>query len=88
MNIDSFNIQIASICTKEKLVAEVWYKDELWIEISQDMGDLIIECYPSKKGHWTFPLEDALKILELAKYKLTNHEFPKIWSDMLESTEE
>jgi len=35
-------ITIASVPDREKLVAELWYNQELWGEISQETGELIL----------------------------------------------
>jgi hypothetical protein len=42
-----------------------------WVQISQEEEDLIVQFYshPTEK-YWTFPFEEAVKILEQAKNKL------------------
>ena len=69
---NKFEILIASLPDKEEVVAEVYYNNMYWVEISQEPGveQPIIQFYPpSDKECWEFPLEDALKALELAKKK-------------------
>lgn len=36
-----FEIEIASIPTRKNLVAEIFFKDEQWVEISQEKGSLL-----------------------------------------------
>jgi hypothetical protein len=38
-------VTIASVPDREKLVAELWYNQELYGKISQDTGELILEIY-------------------------------------------
>ncbi len=57
MNSNKFNITIASLPNREKVVAEICYNNELWIEISQETDELNIQCYPSQKNlTGNFPL--------------------------------
>ena len=44
-----FNITIASLPNRERVVAEICYNNELWIEISQETDELSIQCYPPQK---------------------------------------
>lgn len=69
---ENFRITISSLPDREELVAEIFYDHDQWVEISQEPGveQPIIQFYPpSNKECWEFPLEDALKALELAKNK-------------------
>lgn len=63
-----FDLQITSVPDKGKLVAELWYDDELFAEISNET-ELNIEIYSSKKK-LNYSLLDFLSILEVAKNKL------------------
>ena len=66
-----FEILIASLPHRERLVAEIYYNNMYWVQISQEEEELIVQFYshPSEK-YWTFPFEEALKMLEQAKNKL------------------
>jgi hypothetical protein len=66
-----FEILIASLPHRERLVAEIYYDNMYWVQISQEEEELVIQfCpHPSEKC-WTFPYETALQILEKAKNKL------------------
>ncbi len=66
-------ITIASLPDRENLVAELWYDNVLWCEISQEESEPILEIYPHPTGKpWTFPFEEALACLQQAKRKLIN----------------
>jgi hypothetical protein len=64
-------ITIASVPDREKLVAELWYDQELWGEISQDTGELILEIYPSTTHHFRqLKCEELITAVQQAKDKL------------------
>ncbi len=66
-----FRITIASLPDRERPVAEILYEGVQWAEISQEMGELIIQFYAHpKQKYWEFPVDDVLKTLEQAKNKL------------------
>lgn len=72
MEIGKFRILIASVPNRERLVAEIYYDNQYWVEISQENDEeLIMQFYshPTAK-YWTFPFEEALKVLEQARNKL------------------
>jgi hypothetical protein len=66
-----FEILIASLPHRERLVAEIYYDNMYWAQISQEEEVLIVQFYshPTKK-YWEFPFEEAVKILEQAKNEL------------------
>jgi hypothetical protein len=73
MNRSKFEIEIASIPSREKLVAEIFYNKIQWVEISQETSELLIKFYgPLNEDCWEFPLEEAIQALEQAKMKLLN----------------
>ena len=43
-------VQIASVPDRDNLVAELWYGDEQWGEISQETENLRLEIYPRASG--------------------------------------
>ncbi len=64
-------ITIASLPDREKLVAELWYNQELWGEISQDTGELILEIYPNSSHHFhQLKCEELIMAVQQAKDKL------------------
>lgn len=67
----NFEIVIASLPDREKVVAEIYCDNIQWAEISQETGDLIVQFYthPLKK-YWEFSLEKAIEVLEKSKKKL------------------
>ncbi|MBI1925324.1 hypothetical protein HYR99_13865 [Candidatus Poribacteria bacterium] len=66
-------ITIGSISDRENLVAELWYDNVLWCEISQEEADLTLEIYPHPTGKpWTFLFEEAFAFLHQAKRKLVS----------------
>jgi hypothetical protein len=66
-----FEILIASLPHRERLVAEIYYDNMYWAQISQEEEELIVQFYshPTEK-YWVFSFEEAVKILEQAKNKL------------------
>ena len=68
-----FEILIASLPHRERLVAEIYYNNVYWVQISQEKEELVIQFYPHPdEKYWEFSLDEALKILEQAKSKLLN----------------
>lgn len=66
-----FRITIASLPDREEVVAEVFYDNVQWAEISQESDELLIQFYPHpRKEYWEFPAEEALQALQQAKDKL------------------
>jgi hypothetical protein len=68
-----FDIKIASVPYRERLVVEIYYDKNHWAEISQEEegGEVIIQFYPHPhEEYWEFPLDKALRILEEAKSEL------------------
>ena len=64
-------ICISSPPDREKLVAEMFFGDEQWAELSQDGGILSVEFYPKRAGgFWRLELEDVLSVLREAKARL------------------
>lgn len=68
---NKFEIIIASLPHRERLVAEIYYNNMYWVQISQEKEDLVIQFYPHPtEKFWEFSCEQALQILEQAKNKL------------------
>lgn len=68
---DKFEIVIASLPERERLVAEIFYEDVQWVEISQETEELTIQfCSHPRKEYWEFPFEEALEILKQARDEL------------------
>lgn len=67
----NFEIEIASIPTRRNLVAEIYYENEQWVEISNENLELKILFYASNKNEfWEFNFQEAVEILLKAKTKL------------------
>jgi hypothetical protein len=71
---EKFDITIASLPDREHLVAEIFYEEAQWAEISEETeNDIIIQFYsPPSQEYWEFPLNDAIKIIEISKKELIN----------------
>ncbi len=68
---DKHRICISSPPDREKLVAEIFFRDVQWVEINQEHEALEIEFYPRPDGEpWRIDYEDALKALDEAKRRL------------------
>ena len=68
---NKFEIIIASLPNKERLVAEIYYDNMYWVQISQETDELVIQFYPHpRQTYWEFSLDEALEILNRAKSKL------------------
>jgi hypothetical protein len=66
-----FEIIIASLPHRERLVAEIYYDNMNWVQISQEEGELVLHFYPHPlQKCWEFSYDKALEILEDAKKKL------------------
>jgi len=71
--LNNFRITVVSLPDRENLVAEVFYDNEQWVEISQETDDLMIRFYEPPQGdHWIFSYREATAALETAKNKLLN----------------
>ena len=68
-----FSIEITSVPDRHKLVAEVWFKDDLVAEINQEESQLQIEIYHIDSGSNMFFLEEFLNILVEAKERLSSN---------------
>jgi len=64
-------IIIASLPDREKLVAELWYENKQWGELSQEQDIIKLELYsnPGDK-YWIFEFDEVLEALKQAKRKL------------------
>lgn len=66
-----FEIIIASLPHRERLVAEVYYNNMYWAQISQEQLELVVNFYSHPtEAYWEFSLEEAMQVLEQAKNKL------------------
>jgi len=72
MILGDFYIVVASLPDRDQVVAEIYYKNNQWVEINQELSDeMIIQFYSHpKQEYWEFPLEEALEALQQAKQKL------------------
>lgn len=64
-------ITLASLPDCEQLVAELWYNNELWGELSQETGELELAIYPKPDGHpWQLRTDEVIQALQEAREKL------------------
>ena len=68
----SFSIEIASVPDRESWVAEIWWDDKLFAEISRQRdGTPLLEIYPRDgSGLWNFVLKAFAIALAEAQSKL------------------
>ena len=70
---EKFEIIIASLPDRERVVAEIFYGNVQWVEISQETEELIIQFYPHpRQEYWEFSFNEAFEALEKAKKSLLN----------------
>ena len=70
-NMNGFEITIASLPDRERVVAEIYYDNFQWVEISQETNELLIQFYSHpKQDHWEFQLDEAVTVLQEAKKAL------------------
>ena len=66
-----FDISLGSVPHRERLVADIFYNNKHFAEISHDNDEIIIEFYSNRdKGYWEFSFDEALQVLEKARLKL------------------
>ena len=66
-----FQIIIASLPDRERVVAEIYYNNMHWAEISQEGKEPLIQFYPHPhEKWWEFSYAEAIQVLEQAKNKL------------------
>lgn len=72
LRLEEFEILIASSQERERVVAEIFYENVQWEEISQETEDeLIVQFYPhTNQEYWEFELEEAIQAPEKARNKL------------------
>ena len=74
---DSYEIIIASVPDREKLVAEIWANNQMIAEISQEQEELEVEIYCNQRKQPVKLNYDAfLEILSEAKVKLLGQGIP------------
>ena len=68
---NKFEIMIATLPHREHPVAEIYYNNMYWVQISQEEDEPVIQFYshPTEKC-WEFRLEEGLEAIEKAKRKL------------------
>jgi len=66
-----YRICLSSPPDREKLVAEIFFRDVQWVEINQEHGALEVEFYPRPDGEpWRIECETVFTALKEAKEKL------------------
>lgn len=75
---NEFEFIIASPFDRERLVCEIYYKNEIIAEISQETEELILELYPHPTEKcWKIPYVQFQKALVHAKNHLLNGKISK-----------
>ncbi len=71
MEMQNFKTVIAISNSMEYLNCEIYYKDEIVAEISQEQGPLLLQVYsPQTSDFWEFDFYQFQSILEVAKQRL------------------
>ena len=67
-----FEITIVSLPDRENLVAEIYYKNVGWVEISAEIPHqfVVAFCNTDKGNYWEFSYDEAIEVLEEAKNRL------------------
>ena len=66
---NSLSVQILSVPYREKLIAEIQFKNHVIAEISHDGDDILIEAFSYDDIRMQFPLEEYIGVLKEAKEK-------------------
>ncbi len=68
----NFEITIASLPDRENLVAEIFYNNVEWVEISAEVPNEFVVAFCNKEddSYWEFPYEEAMGVLQEAKNQL------------------
>ena len=68
----NFKITVGSLPDRENLVAEIYYKNKGWVEISAETPNefIIAFCNCDKENYWEFPFDEAMEVLQEAKNRL------------------
>ena len=65
---DDFKFIIASPFDREKLICEIYYRDEIFTELSQETNEFMLEIYPSQTNQWwTIPLTSTSSDIRKSK---------------------
>jgi hypothetical protein len=68
-------VKIASVPDRDNLVAELWYENEQWGEISQETENLQLEMYPRSSEEndnvWSFDLNEIMESLKEAQKRMS-----------------
>lgn len=66
-----FYITLGSVPHRDRLVVDIFFKNKLFAEISNDHNEILIEFYSNlDEGYWEFSLDETLQALEMGKKKL------------------
>ena len=61
---NSFEILIASLPDREKVVAEIWFGEFQFAEISRESEELAVQVFPHPRGaEWLFKYADLMEVL-------------------------
>jgi hypothetical protein len=70
---DDFEVLIGSFPDREDFFAEIWYKEEAVLQITQEEGfdSLDLELFPRRDGEsWRFKLKDLEASIKRARKRL------------------
>ena len=72
MSKNEWEIVICDMPDREELVAEIWYRNKYWAEISAEIpNQFVIQVYNNSSGkYWEFSYEEAMEVLQEAKNRL------------------
>jgi hypothetical protein len=68
---EKFRITVASLPDRERPVAEIYYDNMYWVQVSQETDDLSIQFYSHPKNKcWEFEFDKAIEVLKRAEREL------------------
>jgi hypothetical protein len=71
-NFQGFSIVIASLPNRDQCVCEIYYKNDQWVEISNENDEKVVRFYSHPfLNQWEFPLKVAMEILQKANEKFS-----------------
>ena len=77
-----FEILVASDPEREEVYAELWHDNEMWGEITQEGGKVLLHLYPRQDGEpWSFPPEVAEQQIRDARHALLGEEERPVVAD-------
>ena len=63
---ENFEITVNSLPDRDNLIAEIYYKQFQFAEISQETTELKIQFYPHpQEKYWEFSIDEIIQVIEM-----------------------